>query len=367
MKELQDILAALGGLAARGEAAALATVVRVDGSSYRRPGARMLVTRAGRIAGSVSGGCLELDVVRQALGVIETGEAALLTYDTTDDSDVVFGVGLGCRGVISILVERLTPEFAEFLAGPARDRRRGVLATAFRGEGVTPGSRLCLRDDGSAWGDLAGGALAERVREDAGEALRSGVSRVRSYGAIEVFVEVIEPPVPLVIFGAGPDAAPLVRLGKGLGWHVTVVDERPARADAMRFPDADAVFACPPEAVAARVGVDVRTVAVLATHNYLEDLSLLEALLPSPVRYLGVLGPKRRTQQMLADLRTRGLEFAPDRLDCLHGPAGLDTGADTPEGIALAIIAEISAVLAGRGGGLLRERDAPIYFPAEAP
>ena len=366
MKELQDILRAYGDVAARGEAAALATVVQVAGSSYRRPGARMLVTQAGRLAGSVSGGCLESDVVQQAQRVIGSGEAVLVTYDTTDDGDIVYGVGLGCRGVIHIVIERLTPEFAEFLTGLMRDRTRGVLATVFRAEGLPVGSRLCLRDGWPPRHDLAEGDLADRVREDAREVLHSGVSRVQSYGPTDVFVEVLEPPVPFVIFGAGPDAAPLVRLAKELGWHVTVVDERPALADPARFPLADAVLACPPESIAERVGLDARTVAVLTTHNYLEDLRLLETLLPSPARYLGVLGPKRRAKQMLADLGKQGVTPTAGQLRRLHSPAGLDIGADTPEGIALAIVAEISAVLAGRGGGLLRDRTGPIYAPSEA-
>lgn len=361
MKELQDILRAYEEVAVRGEAAALATVVQVQGSSYRRPGARMLVTRAGAVAGSVSGGCLESDVVRQAQQVLQTGRAVVATYDTTADSDIVFGVGLGCQGVINILIERVMPEFAAFLAGLTRDRQRGVLTTVFRAEDGSVGSRLCLRDDGSPCGDLANGQWPERVRADAWEALHSGVSRVQSYGLMTVFIEVLEPPLPLVIFGAGPDAGPLARLAKELGWHVTIVDERPEAANPARYPWADAVFACAPESVAERIELDARTVAVLTTHNYLQDLRLLETLLPSPVRYLGVLGPKRRAERMLADLAQQGLTPTDEQLDRLHSPAGLDIGADTPEGIAFAIIAEINAVLHGRGGGPLRERDGPIY------
>lgn len=365
MKELQDILKAYEAITVRGQAAALATVVKVAGSSYRRPGARMLVTQAGRAAGSVSGGCLESDVVQQAQRVIASGEAALLTYDTTEDSDIVYGAGLGCRGVIHILIERVTPGFAEFLAGLMGDRQRGVLATVLQAEGIPLGSRLCLREGFSPVCDMGDADLAARVLEDSHDALRSGVSRVQSYGQRDVFIEVLEPPVPLIIFGAGPDAPPLVRLAKELGWHVTVVDERLGSADPARLPLADTLVACPPEAVAERVGLDARTVAVLTTHNYLQDLRLLETLLPSPLRYLGILGPKRRTQQMLADLHRQGITPTEDQLSRVHGPAGLDIGADTPEGIALAIVAEINAVLAGRSGGLLRKRDGPIYSPPE--
>ena len=370
MKELREILLAYEALCRQGRPAALATVVAVSGSSYRRPGARMLLTADGWVAGGVSGGCLESDVAQRARVVLESGQADIVTYDTTEDGDIVFGVGLGCRGVIQILIEPLAGDRPDldFLAGLARRREAGVCATVFRSEGGASArlaDRLLLSETGEGHDGLTDAGLAARVRVDAGDVLRSGVSRGREYalsgGSVSVFLEALAPPQPLVIFGAGHDAPPLVRLAKELGWHVTVADARPAYATAERFPSADAVVVCPPEEAASRLTLDARAAVVLMTHNYLHDLALLERWLPCPILYLGVLGPKRRTERLLGEMPP-GL-VTDGALMRLHSPVGLDLGADTPETIALAIIAGIQAVAAGRPGGFLRDRTGPIYAP----
>jgi xanthine/CO dehydrogenase XdhC/CoxF family maturation factor len=182
---------------------------------------------------------------------------------------------------------------------------------------------------------------------------------------VEVFLELLRPPIPLVIFGGGPDAVPLVRLAGELGWHVTVVDGRPASASRAWFPRADAVIFCHPEQVGEQVRLDGDTVAVVMTHNYLTDLRLLELLLPSPVRYLGLLGPKSRSERLLLDLSQAGIRTTEAQRRRLYAPVGLDLGAETSEEIALAILAEIKAVLAGRAGGPLRDRQVPIHECAQ--
>lgn len=374
MKELREILTAYEAIHRQGKIAALATVVAVSGSSYRRPGARMLLTADGWVAGGVSGGCLESDVFQRARAVIEVGRPDIVTYDTTEDGDIVFGVGLGCRGVIQILIEPLTgsrPDF-EFLTNLVQKREAGVCATVFRSEGDNPmrlGDRLLLSQTGSVDNGLADEGLAADIRSDAADLLASGKSCVREYamsgGSVAVFYEMLTPPQPLVVFGAGHDAPPLVRLAKELGWHVTVADARPAYATPERFPEADAVLVCPPEEAAARLSLDARTAVVLMTHNYLHDRALLEQLLPSPVRYLGVLGPKRRMERLLSELPPSAVTG--EALSRLHSPVGLDIGADTPELIALAIIAGIQAVAAGRRGGFLRDHSGPIYPPEPSP
>ena len=330
----------------------------------------MLLTADGWAAGGVSGGCLESDVAQRARVVLESGRADIVTYDTTEDGDIVFGVGLGCRGVIQILIEPLggnRPDFA-FLAALIQRREAGVCATVFRSEGGAParlGERFLQSETGSAYDGMADADLAARVRLDAGDALASGRSCTREYklseGSVSVFLEALAPPQALVIFGAGHDALPLVRLAKEMGWHVTIADARPADATAERFPQADVVLVCPPEAAAMQIPLDARTAVVLMTHNYLHDRALLEQWLSSPVRYLGVLGPKRRTERLLADLPPGLVTDA--ALARLHSPVGLDIGADTPELIALAITAGIQAVAAGRPGGFLRDRVGPIYAP----
>jgi xanthine/CO dehydrogenase XdhC/CoxF family maturation factor len=280
---------------------------------------------------------------------------------------------LGCRGTVRILVERLTPgrtpDPVAFLRECLQGRGPGVLATVFRLQGsigAKVGARLLLHHDGRVTCDVRDAGLAALVEEDARRAVETGRSGPRTYpfpsGAAEVFLEVVGPPTPLVIFGAGHDAAPIVRLAKELGWRVTVVDGRPAYATPGRFPSADEVVVSLPEAIPGRVRLDGDTAALVMTHNYLQDRKLLEILLPSPVRYLGVLGARSRTEQLLADLMGEGMTWPEEQLARLYAPVGLDIGAEGPEGIAIAVLAEIQAVLAGRSGGFLRRRTGSIHL-----
>lgn len=369
MNETQAIIKAFDEARQSGERCALATVVNVEGSAYRRPGARMLVAETKLATGTLSGGCLERDVVERALAAIKNGSPVLVRYDTASDVDIVWGLGMGCNGVVEILIEPL--DFAEtqnamsFLAECLNGRRTGVIATVFRVEGEAKakiGSRSMLRADGSIIGDAA---IAPELSDDALRALRGDKSEVKTYdadaGSIAVFLEVVRPPAPLVVFGAGADTAPIVRLAKTLGWHVTVVDTQEREATRKRFSEADAIILCRPESVAASVTIDERAAAVVMTHNYLHDCECLRFLLASTVFYVGALGPKKRTERIIAELETESGAFAPDRIARLHAPVGLDIGAETPEEIALSIIAEIRAAFAGRAGGNLRERAAPIH------
>jgi xanthine dehydrogenase accessory factor len=372
MKELQSILAAFAPVRSQGKSAVLATVVKTTGSTYRRPGARLLVTEEGQAIGSVSGGCLERDVFRQARRVMQTRKPVLVRYDSMSEEDLLGGFGLGCNGIVEVLIEPLPqdskPGQMDFLDQCLRLRQAGVLATVFAVAGeieAEAGCRLMLREGMPAASDIADSVLNASILGDALRVLASGDSQIKVYetvaGRAEVFVERIEPPQPLVIFGAGHDAIPLVRLAKEIGWHVTLVDGRPGYATRARFPAADALIVARPDAVEARVPLDCRAAGVVMNHNYLDDLAVLKALLSSPVRYIGVLGPKRRTERLLGDLDQGGATMRADQLAHLHSPAGIDIGADTPEEIALAILAEIKAVIAGRAGGMCRERQRPLH------
>ena len=372
MKELQDLVAAFETVKSSGLPAALATLVKVKGSTYRRSGARMLMTSDGRMVGSLSGGCLEGDVFEQAQPVMSSGQSILVSYDTTSDEDIVWGLGLGCKGIVHVLIERLATDSElspmAFLSECLHRRQMGVLATVFRIEGqvrAKVGEHLMLHSDGRVTSDLTDSELIAVLLSDAQAAQRLGKPRQMAYprpaGEVEAFIEVIEPPRPLIIFGAGHDAVPVVGFAKELGWHVTVVDSRPAYATKERFPRADAVILSPFEKVGEQVRLDERTAAVVMTHNYLHDFELLKRLLPSPVPYLGVLGPKRRTEQLLGELLEQGMQMNEAQLSRLYAPVGLDLGADSPEEIALAIVAEIQAVGARREGGLLRNRNGPIH------
>ncbi len=370
MKELQDIIQAWEQAEQNGQEAILATVVEVSGSTYRRPGARMLLTHDGWQAGSVSGGCLEGDILKKAWWRTEDGKAALVVYDSTDaDEDVVWGFGLGCNGVVQVLLERLTPgrpNALSFVRSCLQSQSPGLLATVFATEGSFPaqvGTHFML----SAEGQLQDGDanLAALIRDDAIASLKTGVTQCRTYrhgtGFAEVLLEVIPAPMPLVIFGSGHDAVPIVHLAQRMGWHVTVVDTRSARPRPERFPGADHVLACAPEDIGTHLTLTDRTAAVVMTHNYPDDCHLLQALLASDVPYIGQLGPKQRTERLLAEIRAAGMRVPEERMACLHGPIGLDIGADNPEEIALSVVAEIQASCAGRQGGLLRERREPLH------
>ncbi len=332
MSEIDSILSALAETSS--EVAALATLVSVEGSSYRRPGARLLVFSGGRRVGSISGGCLEDDIILRANRVLRSGRPEIVTYDTTGENDIVWGVGLGCRGIVAIFIEPIPV---------ARPRWISVVTENQAARKIT---RLVVAIDE---------ALAERratyVENDAPLAT----------GATRVFEQLILPPPSLILFGAGDDAQPLVRLAHEVGWHVTVVDSRAAYATAARFPEADAIVVAMSDELGGELKIDGETFAVLMTHRFAEDEKLLRKLLPRPLAYLGVLGPRQRTDRLLAQLAAEGLASNPDTLNKLCAPVGLDLGSTTPETIALSILAELQCSLTGRTPVHLRDRNAPIH------
>ena len=373
MKELAAILSAHSRQPDK--AAALATLVQTSGSTYRRPGARMWISSGGESVGSISGGCLERDVIEKAQAVIQNGQPLLLTYDTTAEEDLVFGAGMGCKGTVHILVEPVLPGspaagLIQFVNHLFQRRQSGAVATVFRLQGIAParlGDHLMLDPDGAVSGKIQDPGLQSKMLAAARAALPASrpatVELELAGGKTDVFVEVIHAPAPLVIFGAGYDAAPLARLAKEVGFHVTVADVRPAYARPDRFPEADAVVVLRPEEIA-RLALNERTAAVIMSHNYLTDRAFLKALLPLPLRYLGLMGPKDRAQKMIRELRQEGFAAGEAMLRQIHNPVGLDIGAENPEQIALAILAEIQAVLSGHAGGLLRDKRSSIHSPA---
>jgi xanthine/CO dehydrogenase XdhC/CoxF family maturation factor len=372
MKELQAMIEEFEQSDRNGRTTALATVIEVRGSTYRRPGARMLITQDGVTVGAISGGCLEADVFEQAQQVMTSGEPKVVTYDTTAPDDIVWGLGLGCNGLVSVLIEPLAhkrqPNPMTFLADCFRLRQMSVVATVVRVAGQVQeqvGTRLMLQPDGNAIGRVKNSALAASILEDAQAAMHNSRSTLKSYqlplGYAEVFIEAIQPPVPLVIFGAGYDAVPLVRLAKELGWHVTVVDSRQSDTTKERFPLAHSIVLSRPASIAKHITIDHHTVAVVMAHNYLHDREILKTLLPSPLQYLGILGPQSRTERLLQELREAGINPTAEQMQRLYSPVGLDIGAETPEAIALSIVAEMQAAIANRSGGLLRDRKGPIH------
>jgi xanthine dehydrogenase accessory factor len=381
VSELTDVLSAIESLSARGEKLALATIVAVRGSTYRRPGARLLVPEEGTPIGNISGGCFENDVADIARIVMTEGHARVVSFDLTADDEAVWGWGLGCNGAIELFVEPAdkAAEVAGALRLALEEERPISMVTVLDATvpGVEQGDRLLVKQEGSTQGSLGDAGLDAAATRAATELLSKERSEVRalpgSSGEVRAFVEVLEPPLRLVICGAGHDAVPLVKAASGLGWSPVVADDRPAFLTHERFPEAASFVALErPDEVAAKASLDERTYAVVMTHNFLRDKDYLRSLLGSPVRFISMLGPGARTQRLVGELRDEGLEIGQADIARIRGPAGLDLGAEGPEEIAAAIAAEIVAVKRGRGGGFLRDRPGPIHErhaparPAEA-
>ena len=355
MRELDLVVDAWRVALREGRPGVIATVVGVRGSAYRRPGARMLILQDGTRVGSISGGCLEGDVCRKAWWLTEDGRSAVRVYDTTSDEDAVWEFGLGCNGVVEVLLERTdAPEAVrtlEFLEHCRHTRKPGAIATLVKGG--SPGDRVFVAHNGRATGTLKEDAILDH----AWEALQMGKTCLLNTGDREILLETIAPPVPLTIFGAGHDAIPLVEIAKHLGWHVTVADGRPAYAVPARFPHADQIDLIRGENPIENLEIGTESVVVVMTHNYPMDCAILRETLPRNPKFVGVLGPRQRTCRLLRDAGVMQFESK------VHAPVGLDIGADAPETIALSIVAEIHAVLAGRSGRMLRERNDSIYEP----
>lgn len=345
MTELERILETARDWSRRGVAFALATVVGVRGSTYRGLGARQLVGADGTSVGTVSGGCLDQDLRQKAGEVIDSGEAVLVEFDLTADDEAVWGWGIGCNGATQLVVE--PPESVEHLIEQLESSPRPSVLIHHLDEGRV-GQRVLVRPgDPGPYGELASRAVAD------------GWNRVEETSEGRVMVEVLGSPRRLIVCGAGHDAVPVVRFGAELGYQVTVVDDRRVFLDEERFPGATALVQTPPGELAEAVDLDATASVVIMSHNYLRDLDYLGAVLGREVAYVGVLGPGERLRRLLTDLEERGVRPTTHDLEVLHGPAGLDIGAEGPVEIAWAILAEITAVRRGYGAGFLRDRKGP--------
>jgi xanthine dehydrogenase accessory factor len=381
MNEVRALVEAFDEANKRGERCALATVVSVEGSSYRRPGARILICESGMSTGTISAGCLESDVIEHAKRVISTGATKLVEYNTASTSDeMAWGLGLGCNGIVRVLVEPLAHGslYVEALRRSCAANAAPVLvATLYQhtpaesvpgAARIEMGARLFLNEEGNVSGEKLSGQVAATLERELRALLRvEMMSATHVYdmdgGAIKVFVEMLLPPIPLVVFGAGHDALPIVELARRLGWQTEVVDPQARSVSRSRFAIADRIILSRPEEVGEHVLVTPRTLTLLMTHNYSHDLMLLRFLLASPARYIGVMGPRKRTRRMLSELGEDEEAFRLEETDLsrIYSPVGLDIGANAPAEIALSIVAEMRSVLEGRRGGSLRERRGSIH------
>jgi len=370
MKEIKAIISAYDKLDKKAVRAALATVVRVDGSSYRRTGARMLVTDDGVWVGGISGGCLEGDALKRARMAIAKSEASLITYDTTEDDAYQIGVGLGCNGIIDVL---FTPLDFQNKNNPVEvlkscleaNRQAHILVTVTGVDGDWPGVKAGdvihykTQKDLAAFGDLE---VQKNLREQIAACVESGRSgsyqiEVAPDKKLSVFIEVLLPEIHLVLMGHQYDIYPLARLIKEVGWRVTMVSN-PLKVDSKLSGTVDAVFGYDQ---LSSIEIDNCTAIVLMAHDYKTDKLNLPKALQTEAFYVGMLGPRLRSEKIFGELAGQGKAISHQDMERIYAPAGLDIGAISPEEIALSILAEIKTVFSKREGGFLRLRHIPIH------
>jgi xanthine/CO dehydrogenase XdhC/CoxF family maturation factor len=324
------------------------------------------------LTGAISGGCLEGDALRKALLVMAQQQPMLVTYDTTDEDDAKLGVGLGCEGIIHIVIEPIQPAQPDnpiqLLKKISTQRQHAVLVMLFSlndRRAVQPGTCLLQIPGGTVTARMSNEALQQALTADAKTAFINQVSATKTYISegkqFTAFIELIKPAISLVIIGAGNDAIPVSQMAHLLGWQVTIADGRPAYATAARFPTARQVLVTKPDKVVEQLNPDAQTVFVLMTHNYNYDLKVLRQLINQHMCYIGMLGPRKKLVRMLDELKAEGIEPTAEQLSTIFGPVGLNIGAENAEEIALSIIAEIKAVTAGRKGESLRNSTDTIH------
>lgn len=366
MHELQAIINAFETSQQQEKTTFLATIVNTFGSTYRQRGAKMLITETGEMVGSLSGGCVENDIFQYTKQI--SSEPLLISYDATSEEDLIWGFGLGCNGAVQILLEKLdhlnnlSP--INLIIQCLRNKKYGAIATIFAVEDEIDfkiGSRFILYPDGTTYTDIQDRELKKAIASDTIAAKNTRQSTVNKYqlsssGSVDIFIEVIKLPISLIIFGAGQDVLPVVKLAKAIGWQVTVVDCRAQEKTYQRFALADKIILTRRDIISQQISVDENTVAIVMTHNYFDDRDIIKFLLPTKISYLGVMGSKNRIAKIIKELNPTQTQ-----LEKLYSPIGLDIGADTPTEIASAIITEIQAVLARRNGGFLKHRSQTLH------
>ncbi|CAM3402748.1 XdhC family protein [Flavobacterium chungbukense] len=371
MKEISDILKSYSEARKAGKKCALATVVKVEGSSYRQPGARMLVTDDGILTGAISGGCLEGDALRKALLSIHQKQSKLITYNTSNEDDAEIGLQLGCNGIVHILFEYIDEEILcnpiELLRQLEAERKEAVVVTVFslkRGAKQIGTSLFFRKDNPVLHHDID----VLNLIADVNEVLKSKKSIVKKLMEVnddEALIEYVKPPISLVIAGAGNDVQPLVKMAAILGWKITVQEGRATHATTKRFPKADRVSVVKPDQFLDHIVPDDQTFFVLMTHNYKYDLAVLKSLFEIDCQYIGILGPKSKFNRMLDDLYSVGTILSEEQLKRVHSPIGLDIGSETAEEIALSIVSEIKAFATGRIGSSLKYKEGKIHDEIE--
>lgn len=373
MRELERIVKTYQDIDFTERKAALATVVRVQGSAYRRAGARMIMTDDGTWTGAISGGCLEGDALRRARKIIINGKPEVVRYDTMEDQSASsLGVGLGCNGIIDVLIEPVTDQdhlhhihlLRSFLNKPRVAQEIEVIATVFASESplVKVGERLSQDSQRHITNYIENQELSGKILTLIPQIKREGKSQSHEFfladqSKIEVFIETLKPAIHLTLFGAGYDSIPLVKIAHELGWYISLADDRPVHLQSGRFPDANETVEVPRNQISQNLKFGEYSAAVLISHSYKFDLEVLKELLKTSIPYIGILGPKKRFDKMFQEIGG----ISETDLARIHSPIGLDIGAETPEEIALAILSEIQASFTKREGGFLKARTGTIH------
>ncbi len=369
MKEFKTIVNEYKKLDLSARKVALATVVKVRGSSYRSPGARMLITDDGKWVGSISGGCLEGDALRKARLVMTSGKAMVVTYDTREESNQNLGISLGCNGVIDVLIEPIsasdsTNQITLFEDLVARNKPI-VMATGCADDDFI-GKKIIIQEEGSVTSDIGDIVLSKNIEHDLVAIFESPQSKTHRYTitntTTEFFLELIQPSISLIIFGGGFDARPVSQLGHTLGWDITVTDECVAHIAPVFFPEAQNLSLCHRDTFDQDIHVTPFTACVLMSHNYAYDRDVLKKLIHSETPYIGILGPRKRFDKMVEEFEQDGIFLNSETVTKIHSPIGLDIGAETPDEIALSIVSEIQSKFSKRSGGFLKYRQGPIHF-----
>jgi len=327
----------------------LASVLRTEGSTYRKAGARVLIGPDGRASGMLSGGCLEADLRERAMRVIACGRAERVLFDTRESDDPIWGLGMGCEGAMEIWLQPELPEvrypLMRYLQRCLANEQNAMIAT------VVGGQAAPTELGAHGFRGMAGQTPLEQRLEallEANPAARASLQSLRiDDRELEVFVAPVELPPSLLVCGGGADAIPVQNLAASLGWRVTVFDHRPAYATAAHFPLAARVICARPEELPRHLDSAQFSAAIVMSHYLPADIAYLKLLAANPPQYIGLLGPANRRQRLLGEVGEPALRIAAR----IHGPAGLDIGAGTPESIAMAIVAQNHAVLAGKSGG----------------
>ncbi|WP_254533180.1 XdhC family protein [Natrinema gelatinilyticum] len=359
-----DVIDGIRDALAAERSAVLVTIVDIEGSAYRRPGAKMIIDADGDGVGNITAGCLEDEVRRLAAEVLDTGEPRVETYDLMNDEDDVWGLGVGCNGIIDVLLEPIDESFRPVVEASAAGE--GIATVTILDGDAPAGARAVYRPDVGFTDDEN---LPEWIHTEIEGTVTALLDQDQSAtvtvetaeGTVTAFVDVMAAPPELVVLGSGPDIRPVTELANNCDFRVTVVAFRGAAADPDRFPHADEVLSTSPADLRSAVEFNKSTYAVLMTHNFVDDRLALEELLATPVPYVGLLGPRDRFEEVRDDMATDGVDLGERDRERIYTPVGLDLGSGTPYGIAHSIVAELLAVHNDRDPKHVKEREGPIH------